>query len=206
MNEPAPPGRTDFDELYRLDAEDVGRVVGGDASAYDDLIERHQRRAVAVAYRLLGNIEDAKDVCQDAFVRAFRSLATLQQRERFGAWLLRIVSNLALNYRRARRPNLSLSSERGEGGSLEDHASQQSGRGGRNPSDELLSAEAENTIQAALGRLPEKQKLALVLFAIERIPQKEVAEILECSVEMVKWNVFQARKTLKKLLAAYIEE
>lgn len=205
MNESASP-QHDWDELYRLDAEDVARAVAGDVAAYDVLIERHQRRAVAVAYRLLGNIEDAKDVCQDAFVRAFRSLASLQQPERFGAWLLRIVSNLSLNFRRARRPNLSLSAERGEGGTLEDQASHQSGRGGRSPSEELLSVEAEETIQAALERLPEKQKLALVLFAIEQIPQKEVADILECSVEMVKWNVFQARKTLKKLLAAYIEE
>ncbi len=209
MNEPTPSGRTDYDELYRLDEEDVRRVAAGDVSAYDELIERHQRRAVAVAYRLLGNIEDAKDVCQDAFVRAFRSLATLQQPGRFGGWLLRIVSNLSLNYRRSRRAgraNLSLSADRGEGGNLEDHASHQAGRGGRSPSDALLSAEAEDTIHAALGRLPEKQRLALVLFAIEQIPQKEVADILECSVEMVKWNVFQARKTLKKVLAAYIEE
>jgi len=185
----------------------VARTLAGDTVAFDALIQRYQRRAVAVSYRLLGNIEDAMDVCQDAFVKAFKSLGTLQQTERFGAWLMRIVSNLSLNHRRARRPNLSLTTDADEaGGILEDHAVRLHRSAKSGPGEAMQSAELEGTISAAIEALPEKQRLALVLFAIEQIPQKEVAEILECSLEMVKWNVFQARKALKKRLADYVQE
>ena len=61
-------------------------------------------------------------------------------------------------------------------------------------------------MEAAIAELPEKQRLALVLFSIEGLPQKEVAEILECSLELVKWNVFQARKHLREQLAEYLQE
>ena len=67
-----------------------------------------------------------------------------------------------------------------------------------------LPAELERAIDAAMEQLPEKQRLTLILFSVEGLPQKEVAEILECSVELVKWNVFQARKKLKELLGDYV--
>ncbi|HWL95544.1 MAG TPA: sigma-70 family RNA polymerase sigma factor [Phycisphaerae bacterium] len=190
-------------EAARLDAADVARTLAGDLGAYDALIERYQRRAVSVSYRLLGNMQDAMDVAQDAFLKGFKSLATLEQTERFGSWLLRIVSNLSLNYRRARRPTLSLTT-----GDDDREDRELKGRKGTHDSpDEIMqTGEAESAITKAIEALPEKQRLALILFAIEQVPQKEVAEILECSIEMVKWNVFQARKTLKKTLAEFIEE
>jgi len=81
------------------------------------------------------------------------------------------------------------------------------GRGGSpDPTAEAQSSELEQAVSAAIEQLPKQQRLSLVLFAIEQIPQKEVAEILECTVEMVKWNVFQARKTLKEKLAEYLQE
>jgi RNA polymerase sigma-70 factor (ECF subfamily) len=201
----ATSSRTDEEAGRRLDAEAVSRTLAGQTLAYDGLIEKYQRRAVAVAYRLLGNIEDAKDVCQEAFLRAFRSLASLQERERFGAWLMRIVTNLSLNYRRGRRPSVSLTGG-GEGGGLEDRAVNLSPRGTCDAAAPLQEAETRQAVTAAIESLPEQQRLALILFAIERLPQKEIAEILDCSVEMVKWNVFQARKKLRETLGDYIED
>ncbi len=208
MSEAAPRNLDDRDEARRLDAEDVARTLAGDTSAYDALIERYQRRGVAVAYRFLGNSEDAMDVCQDAFLRAFKSLATLKQPERFGAWLMRIVSNLSLNFRRGRRATLSLTTGDEAGGVHEDQlVSQGTGQDGSpDPRALAQSSELEGAVSAAIEELPKQQRLALVLFAIEQIPQKQVAEIMECSVEMVKWNVFQARKALKEKLAEYLQE
>lgn len=208
MSEAAPQNLDDRDEIQRLDAEDVARTLAGDTSAYDALIERYQRRGVAVAYRFLGNTEDAMDVCQDAFLRAFKSLATLQRPERFGAWLMRIVSNLSLNYRRDRRSTLSLTTGEQVGGVHEEQfVTEGRGRAGSpDATAQAQSGELEQAVSAAIERLPKQQRMALVLFAIEQIPQKQVAEILECSVEMVKWNVFQARRALKETLAEYLEE
>src|SRR5438876_12077408 len=81
----------------------VEQVIGGKRTAFDELVRRYQRQAVAVSYRLLGNSHDALEVTQDAFLKAFTSLATLQKPEAFGGWLMRIVSNLSLNFRRGRK-------------------------------------------------------------------------------------------------------
>src|SRR3954470_10176204 len=85
------------------DGQLVGRANDGDRKAFDELIVKYQRQAVAVSYRLLGNTNDALEVTQDAFLKAFTSLASLQKPEAFGGWLMRIVSNLSLNFRRGRK-------------------------------------------------------------------------------------------------------
>src|SRR6266581_1888611 len=90
------------------DGQLVERANDGDRKAFDELIVRYQRQAVAVSYRLLGNTQDALEVTQDAFLKAFTSLSTLQKPEAFGGWLMRIVSNLSLNYRRSRKTRTSV--------------------------------------------------------------------------------------------------
>src|SRR6187399_3424454 len=90
------------------DGELVRRVLGGKRESFNELINRYQRQAVAVSYRLLGNSQDALEVTQDSFLKAFTSLASLQKPEAFGGWLMRIVSNLSLNYRRSRKTRTSV--------------------------------------------------------------------------------------------------
>ena len=195
------------DDIARQqDADDVVATLAGDLSAFDRLIERYQRRAVAVSYRLLGNIQDAQDVAQNAFVKAFKALESLNDPLRFGSWLMRIVSNLSLNYRRDRKRHAPLATSEGDVGVPEAEIALSDGRAVERPSLALETRENEAQIGMAMDGLPEKQRLALVLFAIEGMSQKEVAEVMECSVEMVKWNVFQARKTLKETLAHLLEE
>src|ERR1700744_3117532 len=93
------------------DGELVSQVLAGNRPAFDILIGRYQRQAVAVSYRLLGNSHDAMEVSQDAFLKAFSSLATLQKPGAFGGWLMRIVSNLSLNFRRGRKTRMQVSLE-----------------------------------------------------------------------------------------------
>lgn len=186
------------------DASLVRLVLDGEPSAFDDLIERYQRRATAVAYRLLGNIHDALEVCQEAFVRAYRNLPGLEDPYRFGPWLLRIVTNLSLNFRRARRPRVSLEDCLvGEGQSRAEQVSD-APHSDQRPGAQLGASELETEIHAGLAKLPQQQRTALVLFSMEQLPQKEVAEIMGCSVEAVKWHVFQARKKMKQHLEEYL--
>lgn len=185
------------------DADLVGRSIGGDRKAFDELIRRYQRQAVAVSYRLLGNTQDALEVTQDAFLKAFSSLGTLQNAGAFGGWLMRIVSNLSLNFRRGRRTRQQLplddllgpAEQQAQGGAASDWMT-----GSADPVRRLESQELGQRLQEALKQLPEKQRLAIVMFTIEQMPQKQVAETLQCSVEAVKWHVFQGRKKLKELL------
>ena len=183
----------------------VRRAVGGDRTAFDDLIRKYQRQAVAVSYRLLGNTPDALEVTQDAFLRAYRKLSSLEKPEAFGGWLLRIVSNLSLNYRRGRkhRSTLPLDDLLGGDGTAEGGGSM---AGGGDPVRHLQGQELGRRLQAALDKLPQKQRAALVLFTVEQMPQKDVAEQLKCSVEAVKWHVFQGRKKLRELLKDDLED
>lgn len=184
------------------DAELVARTLQGDRPAFDDLIRKYQRQAVAVSYRLLGNINDAMEVTQEAYLKAYRSLGSLQTPAAFGGWLMRIVSNLSLNYRRGRKLRSQLPLDDLLGPQEE---SQSAGGGewmGANtdPIRALAGKELGERLKQALAQLPEKQRDAILLFTVEQLPQKQVAEILDCSVEAVKWHVFQGRKKLKELL------
>jgi len=161
------------------------------------LVERYQRRATAVSYRLLSNREVAMDVVQDSFLKAFDKLDTLTQPGRFGPWLMRIVSNLSLNFRRSRalRRTDTLDNPDGE---LAHGRDSQPDPAMPEPSEQVSAREVGKLLDQAIRRLPEMQRQALVLFSIEKLPQKEVAEMLGCSVEAIKWHVFSARKKLKE--------
>ncbi len=175
------------------DAQLVTRAAAGGRTAFDELIRRYQRQAVAVSYRLLGNTPDALEVTQDAFLRAYRGIGTLQRPEAFGGWLLRIVSNLSLNHRRNRRHRRStLPLDDLLGGDADDRLGGDKSSAGGDPVRRLQGRELGRRLQEALAKLPDKQRQALVLFTVEELSQKDVAGRLGCSVEAVKWHVFQA--------------
>jgi RNA polymerase sigma-70 factor (ECF subfamily) len=183
------------------DGDLVLQAVAGSRPAFDQLILRYQRQAVAVSYRLLGNTPDALEVTQDAFLKAYKSLATLQTPAAFGGWLLRIVSNLSLNYRRGRKNRASLPLD-----DLLDAGPAAGGPADGDPSRVMQGKELGQKLAAALEQLPQKQRQALLMFTVDGLPQKEVAEALQCSVEAVKWHVFQGRKRLKELLKDQLED
>ena len=184
--------------------EVVKKAMAGDRPAFDELILQYQRQAVAVAYRLLGNTQDSLEVTQDAFLKAFKSLPTLQKPEAFGGWFLRIVSNLSLNYRRSRkhRKQLPLDDLLGAG---ETGGSEWAARLA-DPSRQMESGELGAKLQEALMQLPEKQRQALLMFTVDELPQKDVAVALNCSVEAVKWHVFQGRKKLREILKDQLQD
>ncbi len=209
MSQRMPSDHRATQEQAVLAAQELALVLAAknnDRVAFGKLAQLYQRQCAAVALRLLGNTHDAAELVQDALVKAFRSLDQLQQSERFGPWLMRIVTNLALNFRRSRsrRQSLSLEQTTSKDSEGEDLRSTIAGRKLDAPEVPLTSAELGAGIQSALDELPEKQRLALVMFAIEKMPQKDVADVLGCSVEAVKWHVFMARKQLKKSLGPFM--
>ncbi len=190
------------------DGELVEKTLNGEKAAFDELIRRYQRQAVAVSFRLLGNSHDALEVTQDAFLKAYRSLETLQKPQAFGGWLMRIVANLSLNFRRGRKTQSQLplddlfesgGSQQGSSPAGSDWMAQSG-----DPQRTMQSLELGQRLHEALQQLPEKQRLAIVMFTIEQMPQKEVAASLGISVEAVKWHVFQGRKRLRDLLKDHL--
>jgi RNA polymerase sigma-70 factor, ECF subfamily len=191
----------------RADGELVKKARKGDRGSFDVLIDQYQQQAMSVSYRLLGNSADAQEVVQDSFLKAYQNLEQLEKPGAFAGWLMRIVSNLSLNKRRGRglRKGVSLDVEDAPGVQDDIGTKTSAGESLRSGEhDPLRSAMGKETgvaLEAALQQLPEKQRLALLMFAVEGLPQKDVAEALDCSVEAVKWHVFQARKRLRELLA-----
>src|SRR4051812_4510007 len=166
------------------DEQLVNRVLKGDSKAFDELINRYQRQAVAVSFRLLGNTNDALEVSQDAFLKAYTSLNTLQKPGAFGGWLMRIVSNLSLNYRRSRKIRQQLPLDdllgKSQADAPESGGSEWMSQSG-DPLHNLASREMGERLARAMQQLPEKQRLALTMFTIDEMPQKQIAEVLKCS-------------------------
>lgn len=168
----------------------------GDNAAFAILLQRHTPAAQAVAHRLVGNGPDAAEVFQEASWRAYQGLDRLKEPASFRAWFLRMVANQSLNFRRARatarrhlpveRPAAPL-----------DH---QAHRGANGPESRLSARELSQALDQAMQRLPSIQRRALLLFSVEQLPQRDVAARLGCSVAMVKWYVFQARRRLRSEL------
>jgi RNA polymerase sigma-70 factor (ECF subfamily) len=185
----------------------VRLAQSGDREAFMALVGQYQRQCAAIALRLLDNPHDTSDLLQDCFLRAFERIGSLKDGARFGSWLMRIVTNRGLNFRRARNKRRLVSLDapapgrESKGDTLSDVVA-----AGSSPDFATHSKEFRAAIDRAMSKLPDRQRAALVLFTIRELPQKQIAEILGCSVEAVKWYVFTARRELRRELAEFLEE
>ena len=176
------------------DAELVRECLAGRREAFDVLVERHQRHVYQLCYRFAGNHEDANDLTQDVFIRAYRGLKTFKGQSSLGTWLYRIAVNVSLNKVSVRSRNepldplLAVSDERIA--SADESAA-----------DALLRGERAAQVRAAIARLPKKQRATLVLRVYHDLPHEQIAGILGSSVGAVKANFFHALNNLKKLLS-----
>lgn len=176
------------------DAELVESCLAGRRESFDVLVERHQRHVYRLCYRFAGNHEDASDLAQDVFIRAYRGLKNFKGQASLGTWLYRIGVNVCLNKLGAKTPKpdaldplLAASDQR--------IASQ-----AESATDALLRGERAVHVRAAIARLPKKQRATLILRVYHELPHEEIAGILGSSVGAVKANFFHALNNLKKLM------
>jgi RNA polymerase sigma-70 factor, ECF subfamily len=172
------------------EAAAIVRVQAGDTAAYDLLVRRYMRSAYAVAYRLLGHREDAEDVVQEAFLAALANIRTFDTSRRFGPWLHRIVVTRGLNFRKARSRRATEV--------LEDAGVASSAPG---PVADAERAGLQATVAAALGRLPERQRLVVQLFELDGFSGAEIGTMLGISPGTVRWYLHEARQALRGMLA-----
>ena len=176
------------------DADLVEASLAGDRAAFDTIVERHRRQIYRLCYRFTGNHEDASDLAQDVFIRAYRGLKTFKADASLGTWLYRIGVNVCLN---------RIASRRVEPEALDPLllASDPRAAAAAEPADEaLLRAERERRVRAAIARLPKKQRATLILRIYHDLPHAQIAAVLGSSVGAVKANFFHAMSNLKKLL------
>ncbi|MBL7140490.1 MAG: RNA polymerase sigma factor [Planctomycetes bacterium] len=177
----------------------VERLKEGDTKALDDLFRRHRDAAYGIAYRLVGSREDALDVVQESFIHVMRGIEGFRGQSSFRTWLYRIVTHAALDYRRYRshRRAESLDAENAPEPAAEGPTQQ-------TPPEEAAEHDLRRAIDEALANISEKNRAALVLYAMEGMSYKEVAEVLGISVGTVMSRIFNARQRLRELLASEI--
>ena len=178
----------------RTDPELVEASLAGDRAAFDDIVERHSRHVYQLCYRFVGNHEDASDLTQDVFIRAFRALKSFRGQASLGTWLYRIAVNVSLNKVGSKAPKYSALDPLVAG------SDQRLASADETATDALLREERAAQVRAAIGRLPKKQRATLVLRVYHDLPHEQIAAILGSSVGAVKANFFHALNNLKKLL------
>jgi RNA polymerase sigma-70 factor (ECF subfamily) len=174
-----------------LDEALAERVRRGDPAAFEALVGRHLRRAYGVAYRLLGQKEDAEDLVQEAFLAVLERIDTFQAGRRFGPWFYRILVNRGLNARRARSLRVT------------EELPVAAAAGGPSPEREAEREELRRELRLALEGLPERQRAVVELFELEGFRSPEIAEILEIPEGTVRWHLHQARRALRRVLAPF---
>ena len=201
----------------------IERFQQGDNKAFDELVRKYQNKIYQLAYNFTHNVEDALDLSQEIFLRAFKSLEGFKQQSNFYTWLYRIAQNLGIDYTRSKKRCLKtvslteyMSSEKyyetksavnavnRKTKSSVSEANILSNVAFASPSNLVEAKELESKITNAIDMLPPRQKSAFILRYYEDLDLNNIAEILGCKVGTVKAHLSYARDALKKKLSPYL--
>jgi RNA polymerase sigma-70 factor (ECF subfamily) len=192
-NAPAPGDVGSATPVVPEDAELVRRVLNGDSFAFGMLIDRYQGLLTLIAYRRTGRPAECEDLVQEAFVRAFKALPTLEKPERFKSWIAQIVSNAALDRVRRRSPVVSFDQESGMIEALPP-------REGTRPSGRIMMDEQRQRLIAAIESLHETYQIPIVLRYLEGMSHADIAQKLGLREEAVRKRICRANEMLHKIV------
>ena len=194
--------RMDGSGVYEDEAALVERAREGDEGAWRVLFERHRDVAYRVAWRMVGRQEDALDVVQDSFIRAFQGLRDFAGASSFRTWLLRIVSRRAVDVRRSRRRRASVSLDGGSGDAARDLPD---GDAAADPTSRVERADLAKRLARVLDELPPEQREAFVLHADGGMKYADIAEVQQVAIGTVMSRIYYARHRLREMLADLAE-
>ena len=168
----------------------------GDKTAFDRLVQLHQRQAMGLALGILANVDDAAEAVQEAFVKAYLQLGRLNQPERFRFWMLKIVANEAISRRRAARRQAAM---------IRRFMADRVERRAAEPEEREHAQDLQATIEHAMRQLTAREAQAVTLLGLDDLPQSEAGRVMGCSAGAVRWHVHRARKKLRVLLKEFLE-
>ena len=185
------------------DAEIIDAVLRGDVDQYAELVTRYQRAGWKLAYSFVGNMEDAKELSQNGFIKAYQHLKTFRRRAKFSTWLYRIIVNECKDFfrRTNRRPPLvSLAGDADADEAVVFEVADPSG----DPRDRLANEELARQLQAAIQTLAGRQHAAFALHHLNGLSLEETAAVMGCRIGTVKAHLFRACEQLRGRLAPYV--
>ena len=179
------------------DEDAVAQARRGDTTAFQILVERHSRQVFRLAYRMTGNEQDAEDVVQETFLKAYRQLGRFESRASFATWIYRIGVNCSVDRMRARKPDERQRADDGDN-LLTAPA--------RDPSQDRLvfSAEVQEKVNSALGQLSALERAAFVLRHFEGLSIQEISRRLGLRTNATKHGIFRAVQKLRRVLAPIV--
>ncbi len=182
--------------MSRTDEELVASSLAGDASAFDLLVLRWDRKIQGAIYRLMGSEEEARDLCQEAFLKAYRGLGGFKGEARFSSWLYQIALNLCRDRMRRRRGRVMVSLD-----ALEPDAQGQVLRDATSTQDLVETHDLHQRVRAAVMALPDDQREVIVLKEYEGLTFQEIAEVLGLPVSTVKTRLYRGLDRMRERLS-----
>jgi RNA polymerase sigma factor RpoE len=182
----------------------VKRARKGDLAAYDDLVRRYQERIYATIYHMTSNHEDANDLAQEAFIKAFQALRSFKGGSSFYTWVYRIAVNKTINFLKQRKNRTQMSLD-----DLDFNAEHDPDLvalvSEKTPRREVGLAELQEKLNAAMQKLSEPHRLVVTLHDVQGLSHEEIAEIMDCNVGTVRSRLFYARQQLQAYLSDYLQ-
>ncbi|MCD5413796.1 MAG: RNA polymerase sigma factor [Clostridiales bacterium] len=192
-------------DLNQQEISLIRDTKNGNASSFEELVSPHYKKAFNTAYRILGNLEDANDVAQDAIIKVFKSIGSFQENSSFSTWVYKIVVNTCIDFKRKNNKEqvIYLDKEIGEknGGVLLE-LPDKSGT----PESLFEETEIKHIIHDSINGLNFEQRKIIVLRDVKGFSYKEIGEIVDCTEGTVKSRISRARNSLRKLLVAKLNE
>jgi RNA polymerase sigma-70 factor (ECF subfamily) len=182
----------------------VDRAKLEDSSAYDELIRRYQERIYATVYHMTSNHEDANDLVQDTFIKAYRALKSFKGDSSFYTWVYRIAVNKTINFLKQRKNRVQMSLN-----DVDFHAENDPDLvalvSDKTPRRDLNLAELQEKLNEALQKLSEHHRMVVTLHDIQGLSHEEIGKIMECNVGTVRSRLFYARQQLQAYLSDYLK-
>ena len=182
----------------------VRRAQKGDLEAYDELIKRYQERIYATVYHMTSNHEDANDLSQDAFIKAFQALKSFKGGSSFYTWLYRIAVNKTINFLKQRKNKLHMSLNDLDF-NTENNPDLVALISDKTPRREAGLKELSEKLNEALLKLSEQHRLVMVLHDVQGQSHEEIAEIMDCNIGTVRSRLFYARQQMQAWLTDYLK-
>jgi len=190
-------------ELLRQRGADIVKsAANGDVGSFEQLVLLHQDKVYSLSLKLIGSAQDAEDLAQEVFVRAYRHIASFRGDSDFGTWLHRITVNTWLNQKRKNQPKAAYSLDEpihSDDGEVKREVADMS----EEPESVLLASQMSEKLQKAVEGLPKDQKAVILLREVEEYTYEEIAKIMACSIGTVKSRLARARDALRVSLNGY---
>ncbi len=186
------------------EGELVRRAQRGDLHAYDDLIRRYQERIYATIYHMTSNHEDANDLVQDTFIKAYQALKSFKGGSSFYTWVYRIAVNKTINFLKQRRHRTHISLNDLDV-NAENDPELVAFVSDKTPRREAGLTELQEKLNEAMQKLSEDHRLVVTLHDVQGVPHEEIAKIMDCNIGTVRSRLFYARQQLQGFLSDYLK-